>query len=155
MSQQTQGPLFSFRSHKHWVVDGKLCCFCRLLMGLQSTLQELRLADNLLGDNLNPIFSTSEFHGLGQLKLLDLSGNLIKGIEEGILKGCDNLQVQLCCPYRVFVALTESLLCFIFLRSSHSGKLVSTIILLYSLMFCDCMKQPYNVPYHAAFNKYL
>ncbi|PSN49301.1 hypothetical protein C0J52_09408 [Blattella germanica] len=64
----------------------------RLLMGLQSTLQELRLADNLLGDNLNPIFSSSEFHGLSRLKLLDLSGNLIKGIEEGILKGCDNLQ---------------------------------------------------------------
>jgi hypothetical protein len=76
-------------------MDGKLFCFCRLLMGLQTTLQELRLADNLLGDNLNPIFSTSEFHGLGQLRLLDLSGNLIKGIEEGILKGCENLQVQL------------------------------------------------------------
>lgn len=64
----------------------------RLLMGLQTTLQELRLADNLLGDNLNPIFSSSEFHGLGRLRLLDLSGNIIKGIEEGILKGCDNLQ---------------------------------------------------------------
>jgi hypothetical protein len=62
-------------------------------MGLQTTLQELRLADNLLGDNLNPIFSSSEFHGLGRLRLLDLSGNIIKGIEEGILKGCDNLQV--------------------------------------------------------------
>jgi hypothetical protein len=69
-----------------------------LLLGLQGTLQELRLADNLLGDNLNPIFSSSEFHGLGRLKLLDLSGNLIKGIEEGILKGCDNLQVRLRCP---------------------------------------------------------
>jgi hypothetical protein len=64
-------------------------------MGLQTTLQELRLEDNLLGDNLNPIFSTTEFHGLGQLRLLDLSGNLIKGIEEGILKGCEKLQVQL------------------------------------------------------------
>jgi hypothetical protein len=62
-------------------------------MGLQTTLQELRLADNLLGDNLNPIFSSSEFHGLGRLRHLDLSGNLIKGIEEGILKGCDDLQV--------------------------------------------------------------
>ena len=85
MDQWTWGSLFSFSSYKHEVVDGKLCCICRLLMGLQTTLQELRLADNLLGDNLNPIFSTSEFHGLGQLRLLDLSGNLIKGIEEGIL----------------------------------------------------------------------
>ena len=74
-------------------------------MGLQTTLQELRLADNLLGDNLNPIFSTSEFHGLGQLRLLDLSGNLIKGIEEGILKGCENLQVQLWYLYRVLFVL--------------------------------------------------
>ncbi|XP_068086048.1 chaoptin [Anabrus simplex] len=64
----------------------------RLLQGLQDTLQELLLADNLLGDNLNPIFSSSEFHGLGQLRVLDLSGNLIKGIEEGILKGCASLQ---------------------------------------------------------------
>jgi hypothetical protein len=80
-----------------------------MLMGLQTTLQELRLADNLLGDNLNPIFSTSEFHGLGHLRLLDLSGNLIKGIEEGILKGCDNLQVQLCCRFRVlFVFFHQS-----------------------------------------------
>lgn len=64
----------------------------RLLAGLQDTLQELRLADNLLGDSLNPIFSSSEFHGLTQLRILDLSGNQIKGIEEGLLKGCDNLQ---------------------------------------------------------------
>nr|CAD7448683.1 unnamed protein product [Timema bartmani] len=64
----------------------------RLLLGLHETLEELLLADNLLGDNLNPIFSSSEFHGLTNLRILDLSGNLIKGVEEGILKGCDNLQ---------------------------------------------------------------
>ena len=47
-----------------------------------------------LGDSLNPIFSSSEFHGLTQLRILDLSGNQIKGIEEGLLKGCDNLQAS-------------------------------------------------------------
>ncbi|XP_063906562.1 protein artichoke isoform X2 [Zophobas morio] len=64
----------------------------RLLQGLQLTLVELKLADNLLGDTLNPIFSTSELRGLGHLQVLDLSGNLIKAVEEGILEGCDNLQ---------------------------------------------------------------
>lgn len=66
----------------------------RLLQALQATLVELRLADNLLGDSLNPIFSSSEFHGLRYLQILDLSGNKIKAIEEGILEGCDNLQVR-------------------------------------------------------------
>lgn len=66
----------------------------RLLQGLQLTLVELKLADNLLGDTLNPIFSTSELRGLGHLQVLDLSGNLIKAVEEGILEGCDNLQVS-------------------------------------------------------------
>ncbi|XP_065169735.1 chaoptin [Atheta coriaria] len=64
----------------------------RLLNGLQDKLLELRLSDNLLGDTLNPIFSSSEFHGLKHLQLLDLSGNSIKSIEEGILEGCENLQ---------------------------------------------------------------
>ena len=57
-------------------------------------MSELRLTDNLLGDSLNPIFSTAEFHVLGNIKLLDLSGNKLKGIEEGIFKGCNNLQVS-------------------------------------------------------------
>ncbi|XP_074033247.1 uncharacterized protein [Leptinotarsa decemlineata] len=64
----------------------------RLLLSLQATLVELRLADNLLGDTLNPIFSTTELRGLTHLQLLDLSGNSIRAVEEGILEGCDNLQ---------------------------------------------------------------
>lgn len=55
---------------------------------------ELRLTDNLLGDSLNPIFSTVEFQSLTNLKVLDLSGNKIKAIEEGILKGCMKLDVS-------------------------------------------------------------
>ncbi|CAG9822681.1 unnamed protein product [Phaedon cochleariae] len=64
----------------------------RMLQHLQATLVELRLADNLLGDTLNPIFSTTEFHGLTHLQLLDLSGNGVRAIEEGILEGCEALQ---------------------------------------------------------------
>lgn len=66
----------------------------KLLQGLQTTLVELRLADNLLGDTLNPIFSTSEFHGLNHLQIIDISGNGIKAIEEGIFEGCVSLQVD-------------------------------------------------------------
>jgi Leucine-rich repeat (LRR) protein len=60
----------------------------------QDTLIELRLTDNLLGDSLNPIFSTIEFQALANLRLLDLSGNKIKAVEEGILKGCTKLDVS-------------------------------------------------------------
>lgn len=58
----------------------------------QSELRELRLADNLLGDSLNPIFSSNEFHGMDELEILDLSRNGLRSIEEGILKGCTNLE---------------------------------------------------------------
>jgi Leucine-rich repeat (LRR) protein len=47
-----------------------------------------------LGDSLNPIFSTVEFQSLSNLQVLDLSGNKIKAIEEGILKGCTKLDVS-------------------------------------------------------------
>ncbi|XP_070166621.1 protein artichoke isoform X1 [Polyergus mexicanus] len=62
------------------------------VLQLQSELHELRLADNLLGDSLNPIFSSNEFHNMEKLKILDLSRNGLKSIEEGILKGCTNLE---------------------------------------------------------------
>lgn len=64
-----------------------------IFLNRQDTLSVLNLSDNLLGDSLNPIFSTAEFHVLSSLKNLDLSGNQIKGLEEGIFKGCDTLQV--------------------------------------------------------------
>lgn len=62
------------------------------LLQVQSQLRELRLADNLLGDSLNPIFSSNEFHGMSDLEILDLSRNGLRSIEEGILKGCDGLE---------------------------------------------------------------
>lgn len=55
---------------------------------------ELRLAHNLLGDSLNPIFSTTEFTSLANLKILDLAYNKIRGVERGLLKGCEKLQVK-------------------------------------------------------------
>lgn len=58
----------------------------------QPNLKELKLGNNLLGDNLNPIFSSNEFRDLEKLKLLDLHGNGIRSIEEGIFKGCFNLE---------------------------------------------------------------
>ncbi|XP_076655058.1 uncharacterized protein LOC143360254 [Halictus rubicundus] len=62
------------------------------LLEAQPHLEELRLADNLLGDSLNPIFSSNEFHGLKRLKLLDLSGNGLRSVEEGMFKGCESLE---------------------------------------------------------------
>lgn len=63
------------------------------LDGLRSTLRELVLRDNLLGDTLNPIFSSSELHGLTNLLVLDLRGNQIRALEAGFIKGCPQLQV--------------------------------------------------------------
>ncbi|XP_050539406.1 protein artichoke [Daktulosphaira vitifoliae] len=59
---------------------------------VKNSLEDLRLANNLLGDNLNPIFSTTEFHELSKLIRLDLSENRISSLEEGILKGCIRLE---------------------------------------------------------------
>lgn len=63
----------------------------RQLQGF-TKLKELRLANNALGDNLNPIFSSNEFHEVSALRLLDLRDNGIKSIEEGIFKGCVSLE---------------------------------------------------------------
>ncbi|XP_011629771.1 toll-like receptor 11 isoform X1 [Pogonomyrmex barbatus] len=62
------------------------------VLHVQRKLRELRLADNFLGDNLNPIFSSNEFHSMEELEILDLSRNSLRNIEEGILKGCTNLE---------------------------------------------------------------
>lgn len=62
------------------------------LLQMQGQLRELRLAGNLLGDSLNPIFSSNEFHEMEELEILDLSRNGLRSIEEGIFKGCGNLE---------------------------------------------------------------
>ena len=66
----------------------------RIFDGVEDTLEEIRLGGNKLGDQLNPIFSTNELRNLKRLKFLDLSRNMIKGIEDGILTGCHNLKVR-------------------------------------------------------------
>ncbi|XP_049770853.1 chondroadherin-like protein [Schistocerca cancellata] len=64
----------------------------RLLGSLRDSLVELRLADNLLGDGLNPVFSSQELRGLRRLALLDLSRNQLRALEPGLLEGCTELQ---------------------------------------------------------------
>lgn len=58
-----------------------------LFASVAEHLTELRLASNLLGDNLNPIFSTDVLQSLTGLKVLDLSGNHIIALEESIFDG--------------------------------------------------------------------
>lgn len=62
------------------------------LYALRDTLEEVYLAENLLGDTLNPILSTGEFRGLGRLIHLDISRNGIRAVEAGILRGCNELR---------------------------------------------------------------
>ena len=66
----------------------------KLLDGIGDTLEDINLSRNLLGDQLNPIFSTNEFNNLKQLKKLDLSDNDLKALDEGLFKGCDRLHVR-------------------------------------------------------------
>ena len=63
----------------------------RQLQG-RNSLKKLILANNALGDSLNPIFSSNEFHQVSGLKILDLRSNKLRGIEEGIFKGCPDLE---------------------------------------------------------------
>ncbi|XP_053672304.1 chaoptin [Anopheles nili] len=58
-----------------------------LFTSVAEYLTELRLANNLLGDSLNPIFSTDVLQALQALKVLDLSGNRIIALEESIFDG--------------------------------------------------------------------
>uniref|UniRef100_T1J3Q9 LRRCT domain-containing protein n=1 Tax=Strigamia maritima TaxID=126957 RepID=T1J3Q9_STRMM len=64
----------------------------KVFEGLEDTLVDLRLDHNLLGDQLNPIFSTNELSRLRQLRFLDLAGNQIKGLEDNIFQGNNILQ---------------------------------------------------------------
>lgn len=65
----------------------------RMLEGVQVSLEELHLGFNLLGDQLSPVFASNELRRLRELKLLDLSYNLIQGIDSGVFKGLEKLEV--------------------------------------------------------------
>lgn len=64
------------------------------LEGLSESLEILDLSNNLLGDQLNPIFSTNEFKRLPRLKVLALGNNLLSHVDGGILDGCLSLEVH-------------------------------------------------------------
>ncbi|XP_053205855.1 chaoptin-like [Panonychus citri] len=63
----------------------------RFLDGIESTLIEINFSHNLLGDTLNPIFSTNEFYLLSSLQSLDLSYNQLRALDSNIFKGLKNL----------------------------------------------------------------
>ena len=63
-------------------------------MCIRDSLETIELGHNLLGDNLNPVFSSGEFQNLKFLRTLDLSYNKLTKIEEGLLEGCSNLKVR-------------------------------------------------------------
>ena len=67
----------------------------RLFDGVEDTIEVIELGHNLLGDNLNPVFSSGEFQHLQFLRMLDLSYNKLTEIEEGLLEGCENLKVRI------------------------------------------------------------
>lgn len=66
----------------------------RLFDGVEDTLEIIKLGDNLLGDNLDPVFTSGEFKNLKLLRQLDLSYNKLSVIEEGLLDGCTVLKVS-------------------------------------------------------------
>ena len=80
----------------------------KLLDGIEDTIEDINLSSNLLGDQLNPVFSTSEFQDLKQLKRLDLSHNGLKGLDDGIIKGCDMLKV-------IFTFILHHLFIFVYI----------------------------------------
>ena len=66
----------------------------RIFDGVESSLIELDLSHNLLGDQLNPIFSSNEFLHLRNLRSLDLSHNELRALDNNLFKGLRNLTVS-------------------------------------------------------------
>jgi len=69
----------------------------RTFDGVEDTLESVNLGDNLLGDNLDPAFTTDEFKNLRKLRALDLSKNALSSVDEGLLEGCVDLKVSEMC----------------------------------------------------------
>lgn len=66
----------------------------RLFEGVEQSLEYLNLSHNLLGENLNPIFSTNEFLELKNLKSLDLAYNGLQILDSNLLIGLKQLNVS-------------------------------------------------------------
>lgn len=64
-----------------------------VLEGLESHLLELHLHHNLLGNNYNPIFSSSDISNLTALQTLNLAYNHIRALDTGFLTSLKDLQV--------------------------------------------------------------
>ena len=94
----------------------------RLFDGMEDTLEEIYLSHNMLGDNLNPQFSTDEFRYLKFLRVLDLSFNGLSGISEGLLEGCDELKVS-------FFSWNILQLCQIFLLFHNYFQIIEIIFI--------------------------
>lgn len=67
----------------------------RLLDGVESNLEFLNLSHNLLGDNLNPIFSSSGFTKLHSLKSLNLAFNNLRNLDSNLFIGLHQLNVRI------------------------------------------------------------
>lgn len=81
----------------------------RLFDGVEDTIEVIKLGHNLLGDNLDPVFTTGEFKNLKFLRQLDLSYNKLSVIEEGLLDGCDSLKVSFFVFFRLHSRLFYTL----------------------------------------------
>lgn len=74
--------------------DNNLKKIFRLFDGLEWHLEFLNLSHNLLGDNLNPIFSTNEFLKLHNLKSLNLGYNSLRNLDSNLFMGLNQLNVS-------------------------------------------------------------
>ena len=81
----------------------------RLFDGVEDTIEVILLGNNLLGDNLNPVFSSGEFQNLKFLRQLDLSYNHFIGIEEGLLDGCTELKVRIKSSVSIITGKTQEI----------------------------------------------
>lgn len=66
----------------------------RTFDGIESSLLELDISYNSLGDQLNPIYACDELLRLKSLLSLDLSHNELKALDNNLFKGLRNLTVS-------------------------------------------------------------
>lgn len=85
----------------------------RVWDGVEGSLRELDLSHNLLGDQLNPIFSTNEFLHLKNLVSLNLGHNGLRALDNNLFKGLRNLTVSLlwCWTLRKSIVIVKEAEC--------------------------------------------